>query len=119
MPTDNDDASRLAEIAERESKATPGPWLSEVQDGRRNGAVSTMAEVTSLAWVNTTGESRGICTVWDRFTKNNRDFIAHSREDIPFLLAAIKRRDEEIARLQPNSKPATNMNSYIGNQIGE
>ena len=66
---------RLAEIQERLDKATPGP---------REGAVAPRAE-DELSKANP--QSRA-----------NADFIAHAREDIPFLRAELERYKDVVAR---------------------
>jgi hypothetical protein len=91
---------RIREIAEREKKATKGPWERK---GPKNG------------W----GDNIAVCPIGDKepaiyhdFAHPesvifNADFVAHARMDIPFLLealasersSAIKEAREECARI--------------------
>lgn len=66
---------RLRQIRERAEKATPGPWTNDGCDisdpiGRR------------------------ICFIRD---DDDADFMAHTREDIPALLAEVERLRERLA----------------------
>lgn len=79
--------SREDEIRERVSKATKGPLVT-----------------------GNTG-----CVVWNQYyekivcscrTKSDADFIAHAREDVPYLLSENDRLRREIEELRPKPKPA-------------
>ena len=70
---------RIQEIRARCDTATPGPW--EVVDGKSFGVQS---------------ENKNIAMC---FRPENEHFIAHAREDIPYLLAQLAERDKEIERL--------------------
>lgn len=70
--------SVLKEIEERCERATPGPWASFVE-GR---------DFTSGAsFIRTGGEDIELLGA----TSDDQDFIAHAREDIPLLIAEIRR----------------------------
>lgn len=91
------DSDRLAQIAARAEAATAGPW---VVDGR---GVTARGYVTSHDWV----------------------FIAHAREDVPWLLALVERltaelaqRDEQIAALRDELADAYAEGANIGAVIG-
>lgn len=84
------DEKRLAEIEERASRATPGPW--EIQGGggiRMDGSRDYY------------GVRIGNSHFYPIANRTNADFIAHSREDIPILCAALRQalreRDREKA----------------------
>lgn len=65
-------ANRIAEITARCEAATPGPW-DIILNGHNIKVERTPANI---------------------------DFIAHAREDVPYLLAQLAERDREIERLQ-------------------
>ena len=69
--------SRLDEIRAREAAATPGPWFD-------TGDVESVGVSIAMDPYADINPDRA---VW----KVNADFIAHAREDIPFLLAEIER----------------------------
>ena len=71
---------RLDEIRARAEAATPGPWG---QGNINSGDGISLLDVYS--------EHAGyvkVASVWD---SEDRDFIAHAREDIPYLLAEVER----------------------------
>ena len=70
---------RISAIRERCEAATPGPW--KVVEGKSFGVQS---------------ENKNIAAC---FRTENEQFIAHSREDLPWALDQIAEREKEIARL--------------------
>lgn len=82
--------TRLDEIREREKKATKGPWKA---DGKIVRPISE--EIKRRAPIAMTDCSHGIgqAGVSD---ENNADFIAHSREDIPYLLERLEAAEEAL-----------------------
>ena len=68
----------LKEIEDRVNKATKGPWKSFVE-GRDHSSGSS--------FIMTGGED----IEFNGLTQADQDFIAHSRQDIPKLIAMIKR----------------------------
>lgn len=72
--------NQLKEIEERCKKATPGPWIEN--------------ESSTYTYVRTRDGESYICSALDR---DNSKFIAHSRKDIPRLLAHIKTLHNVIA----------------------
>lgn len=91
---------RIAEIHARCEAATPGPWEWGV---------------CNESWGEVEAESlKGVITLKDDYpgypecgehlimelSKPDADFIAHSREDVPFLLDQLAERDREIERLR-------------------
>jgi len=92
--------SRLDEIREREEKATRGPWRQCGADGPKCQCCqiwSTRADIPVALALRYTDEAytggEG-CTLLK--AQSNADFIAHAREDIPWLLAEIKRLELEL-----------------------
>jgi|HubBroStandDraft_6_1064221.scaffolds.fasta_scaffold02059_20 hypothetical protein len=67
-------STRLREIQERCDAATPGPWrVSKSEDIMADDASGGFIIASGLSW------------------QPEHDFIAHAREDVPFLLAEIDR----------------------------
>ncbi|MGY1579204.1 hypothetical protein [Streptomyces sp. MN13] len=81
--------ARLAEITARVEAATPGPWRTdgwEIYQGGEGEAPDLMK------WIGET------CRVDDYDgSRNDADFIAHAREDVPALLAEVQRLKAELA----------------------
>lgn len=107
------DQQRIAEIAARCERATPGPW--EYFDNGFDGEIrSTTARSKYI------GEPKIICggEPCEGRIDNCPDahFIAHAREDIPYLLDLLAEREKEIGRLQSiiNSPAVAYMSSPIG-----
>lgn len=80
---------RLAAIAARVEKATPGPWL--VGDERLPTLFPRDDPSYHIALLESVREPR---------FRPNADFIAHAREDIPFLLAQLAAQQETITALR-------------------
>lgn len=78
---------RLAEIEAREQAATPGPWES--------GLVGVWVEGGEYLIRLEGGASATV-----NLTPATRFFIAHARDDVPWLVAQVRERDAEIARLR-------------------
>ena len=83
----SDNEKRLAEIKARTSAATPGPWTSgkfglvkggPVQQFARGSGQQQLVAVSSQDWMR------------DGEVQANTDFIAHAREDVPFLLEQLE-----------------------------
>lgn len=90
------DPEGVRKVAERLSRATPGPW--EVKREEPEFGVPYDAVVAAAD-----GYSRSRCCEvyrWDAPTSRDADFIAHSWQDISNLLATLAAREEEIARLR-------------------
>ena len=86
--TMNDD--HLEEIERRSAAATPGPWRSYIE-GRDN--------TSGDHFIQTAGEDIYLSGA----THSDQDFIAHARQDIPLLIAEIRRLRR--ARGTPDSEP--------------
>lgn len=79
---------RLAEIRERAGAATQGPWEHRQPFGTQNHAVIT-------ADGDLGNDNEG---VW--YEETDAEFIAHSREDVPDLLAHVDHLTAEVERLR-------------------
>ena len=114
---------RVAEIVERAEKATPGPWRTDIRDGLhriydsegsihgRNGIAATdyfAAHFRQLRLgtagcdplnVPQDGDGMKNHPAW-REAFVNAAFIAASREDVPFLLALVKRQAAALERVE-------------------
>lgn len=80
----------LAEIKRRCEAATPGTWTSYIE-GRDHSAGTSFIMTGS-------GESRGEDIELSGATGADQDFIAHTRQDIPRLLAEIERLGKRVQK---------------------
>lgn len=87
------DEKRLAEIREREAKATKGPWLWD-------GDVTSYDEENDAPWLVSEGEKQILTGGIKATSKADVDFIAHARTDIPFLLAQLEAARREVEKLE-------------------
>lgn len=82
----------LAEITERASKATPGPWWhKDGWEGAMPGDEWYVYQEQPLGEII-------CCPCRSNPSEANAEFIAHAREDIPALLAEVRRLRELEAR---------------------
>ena len=91
----------LEAIAARAAAATPGPWI-----GGRAASLLTPRFVYEVAYRRDL-EARDSWTAWE----HNAEFIAHTREDIPALLA-------EVERLQVALREIVSMDIGRPDQLG-
>ena len=99
------DTQRVVEIAAREQSASPGPW--EVWEGcswRRIGQVGRQSARPIIEPTNHHLDGHPDLT-GPNLSADLR-FIAHAREDVPYLLALITRQREEIERKDRIEKAA-------------
>ena len=80
---------QLAEILSRAEKASPGPWKSFVE-GRDHSSGS------SFIRVGPDGDRRPDIEILGGTTAD-QDFIAHARQDVPLLVAEIRRLQSRFA----------------------
>jgi hypothetical protein len=105
----NDIEERLQEIQDRVQKASPGPWKVQekiYEDGKEYLAERRIVtdykhpQLKDVVGIITLG----ICIYEPHYRvfidKENAEFIAHAREDIPFLLNLVREQQKEIDRLQ-------------------
>ena len=85
---------RLQTIREREQKATKGPWLWDGSD--------TEADEPYIFTDRSHVAPKSVSVLFnaDWGTNEDADFIAHSREDLPFLLDLVASLQAERERLQ-------------------
>lgn len=95
-------AEQLNAIKERAAKATPGPW--------KFGATGLLHSVETHEQLLRTQIPGGIVARWV-----DTQFIAHSREDIPALVAEVERLNTVKHRL--NSDVELYRKQYEGTQI--
>ena len=86
---------RLAEIAARLAKITPGPWRISMSGYSVKSSTDAMPIVASNPWGATMSKDSQIVPWLD-----NAEFIAHAPQDIRDLLALVQSQAEQIARLE-------------------
>lgn len=84
---------RLAEIADRAEKATPGVWENEPRDFGSFGIEK--ASITA-GWRASSNASR---CVSEEQAEANGEFIAAARQDIPWLLELVREQREALQRV--------------------
>lgn len=86
--------SRLDEIRAREQAATNGPW--EAYDDWYDGPLCAVR--TSVGGTEGHVASTAVDPTRDSYDseRSNAQFIAHAREDIPWLLATVERLTHEL-----------------------
>ncbi len=98
-------SDRLEEIKQREAKATPGPWQQKDRykvwgPCRHHRDCSHMQKVADIAFhANTQFEG----------TKDDAEFIAHARHDIPYLLRRLEAAEAFIHKAGYGMNPAALM----------
>ncbi len=84
--------SRLEEIRARVEAAAPGPWFTDPSERCMIGG----GDIQDINW---TGP-----WIAETYTSDDSDFIAHAREDVPYLLSDLARvtaeRDEALETLR-------------------
>lgn len=125
---------RIREIHERLAKATPGKWLhfgnkhKQPDDEFGGWSVDSTAGSRAIArgpnvkYIDNDGEQHPHSVITDNcYFKNDAEFIAHAREDVPWLLAerdrlaAALREAEERGRLAVEvAEAATKFVEYAG-----
>lgn len=80
----NDLETRLREIEEREKAATPGPW--DTGEHPTNSGIRYVFDT----------DGSEVCTVYFNEESRAVEFIAHAREDVPFLIAEVRRLQNEL-----------------------
>ena len=86
----------LDEIKARAERATPGPWYTY--------PCGMLAEfVMSNIPGDEPGTNQAVCSMHDELSPQNAEFIAHAREDVPRLVAALYRamaqRDKALSQI--------------------
>lgn len=89
MPADDQLTDQmLDEILARAERATPGPWRSFIEG--RDHTSGDHFIMTGPA------NSRGGDLYISPFSAANQDFIAHAREDVPNLVAEVRRLRRQL-----------------------
>jgi len=90
----------LAEIRGRVEKATPGPWETRIDDGWPIGSFATgnSGEDGKDYTVQCVGNrASDLCDSGSTLdAKDDAKFIAHSREDLPYLLALVEELQNKL-----------------------
>ncbi|MFB7548541.1 hypothetical protein [Streptomyces sp. NPDC056154] len=84
--------TRLAEIEARAAAATPGPWQNDQAEIHQG-----MPDAPDI-WVAWIGEALDIDD--QPQSNNNAAFIAHAREDIPYLLDRVAELEAKLAAIR-------------------
>lgn len=87
--------SRLDEIRARADAATPGPWLLHKNGGELEivDASGATSDASDIAFMHVHAEKEDWALPGTGY--DNAEFIAHAREDIPYLLSEIERLTRE------------------------
>jgi len=85
---------RPAEIAARAAAATPGPWEVDPGGWQVRSGVCNICGTFHCHQMHDGGRTDG-----EHPIQPDADFIAHAREDIPWLLAELARRETQIERM--------------------
>src|SRR4051812_15584044 len=99
-------AEELAEIAQRVGYATEGPWEHETEDFDK-GPDTVLANDEILL----TTANGGTEAWW------NAEFIAHSREDIPRLLAHIAALEERARHFEAAYRAEEGTRMYMEEEL--
>ena len=86
------DEKRLEEIEGREKEARPGPWYNDKGKIRTPGG-PIVANVGPVSW-------QGLKGYQPEIVMNTSDFIAHAREDVPWLIAKVRELEKENDELR-------------------
>jgi len=97
------DDARIAEIRERARKATAGPW--EWRADFPN-CVGTQGNLTDLICEDGADSSVGL-------TGSDNEFIAHAREDIPYLLSLVAALRTENTKLAEQTIRLIKDNNFL------
>lgn len=109
---------KIKSIEERLSKTTPGPWhvsgdinhlVFERYDKEKHNGPPLVANCGNLHNADTKEHVKEM--------QNNAEFIAHSREDIPYLLSEVKRLKSENERFKKKSEKLKNCLIEIQNNF--
>lgn len=119
------DQTRLEAIKARAAKATKGPWMSDttMNEGDYGGGEDIGSGFYSYEVISDAGTicdtiNSDVATVqveydedrtiaWDEVGKANMGFIAHARQDIPDLIAALEAAQTLALRWQQQATSAT------------
>jgi len=97
--------TKLQEIRDRADKATVGPWKLWGMDVMHDPVGDSNID-TALLIANTEDPHRGLRTF-------NAEFIAHARQDVPYLLDAIERLENFIEKVLNQDIDVVNIASSL------
>lgn len=103
---------RLTAIQARVDAAQPPPWVFAVTGPRGDDGIC-------FDFTDWHRENGGEGFRFEQPTEDDIDFIAHAREDIPFLLAEVRRYREaleRIERLDPAPGITTSTHQHLARQ---
>lgn len=112
--------AQIAAIREREQKATTGPWKAERESADRCGGIhpdyhnhdgDDCYEFGRADYATCPARQEIVTTDSGYYgpTWPDADFIAHAREDIPYLLELLTAQAQEIAALRALVREASGM----------
>lgn len=114
---------RLEEIRKRVEAATPGPWVPSDHDWGSNDGVYVPEPNEGVCTVHNHGVRSWSCFVAVPANNHaceigseahrNMVFIAHAREDIPFLLSELAKLQAENATLRRQVEAAKEMRDLL------
>lgn len=90
------DDERLTAIEERAAKATPGPWE---RDTRRKTQYRVYCDDEVGSGIADCESSYALMLCGDDFIAN-AEFIAHAREDVPYLLGVVADLRSRLSRME-------------------
>ncbi len=113
------DEKRIAEIEGRLAAATPGPWFVALKDCRHRPVRGYNTDIClkgDLCIIDPDDDCYPIVPIVSNKNGNGpfvnhetRQFIAHSRDDIPYLLDLVKSLREELTRERTKSRDMERM----------
>lgn len=92
-------ADLIAPIRARVEAATSGPWILDPERGDNPVRVWTDGDVDYF------GEANSDYTIAYNIVPEDADFIAHARDDIPWLLERLAQSERELATFKANQPP--------------
>lgn len=113
---------QLGEIETRCKKATSGPWfvqgpLSPEEAGVPNGVpccvIHEIVPITHNEHIDIVYIAESCEDPLTLYGTNNAEFIAHAREDIPLLIAEMKKLKHENKTLKRLNKALESMNEAL------
>jgi hypothetical protein len=94
-----EERERVIWIEGRAAGATPGPWERGLST-KLAGVVRMCDSVFTKADVRGRGKKIAFCTGAQPQTFSDATFVAHAREDVPWLIELVKRLEDENRQLR-------------------
>jgi hypothetical protein len=103
-------AKRIADIRARVEAATPGPWERGIYDGHASVRVKDTYKPVAEHVCCDTYEDVSIdgyrytakdCSRGGPMNRQDADFVANARADVPWLLDRLERAEALLRRMQP------------------